>query len=109
VRAFAYFLAVLLIAPAVLPAKRLPIKTYTTADGPGARSLSRFDGYRFLNDHTEQGLPGNVVTGPIETRAGDHRIARLTDSPGSTRRAPAHPDSAVIRWGQGQTRFVRGA
>ncbi len=75
-------------------AKRLPIKTYTTADGLArdhvlcivqdshgflwfctAEGLSRFDGYQFSNYHTEQGLPGNVVTDFLETRRGDYWVA----------------------------------
>ncbi len=93
-RDFALWLVVLLLAPAALPAKRLPIKTYTTADGLArdhilcivqdshgflwfctAEGLSRFDGYQFSNYGTEQGLPGNVVTDFLETREGDYWIA----------------------------------
>jgi ligand-binding sensor domain-containing protein/signal transduction histidine kinase len=87
-------LAALLLVAALLQAKRLPIKTYTTADGLArdhilcivqdshgflwfctAEGLSRFDGYQFTNYHTEQGLPGNAVTDFIETREGDYWIA----------------------------------
>jgi ligand-binding sensor domain-containing protein/two-component sensor histidine kinase len=72
-----------------LEARRLPVKTYTTADGLASDSvgcavqdrrgflwictpegLSRFDGYRFTNYRTEQGLPGNFVTAFLETREG---------------------------------------
>jgi ligand-binding sensor domain-containing protein/signal transduction histidine kinase len=78
----------------LLQAKRLPIKTYTTADGLArdhilcivqdshgflwfctAEGLSRFDGYQFTNYHTEQGLPGNLVTDFLETREGDYWIS----------------------------------
>ena len=88
------WLAALLLVAALLHAKRLPIKTYTTADGLArdhilcivqdsrgflwfctAEGLSRFDGYQFTNYHTEQGLPGNLVTGFLETRAGDYWIS----------------------------------
>jgi ligand-binding sensor domain-containing protein/two-component sensor histidine kinase len=84
----------LLAAAPLLHAKRLPIRTYTTADGLArdhilcivqdshgflwfctAEGLSRFDGYTFTNYHTEQGLPGNAVTDFLETRAGDYWIA----------------------------------
>jgi ligand-binding sensor domain-containing protein/two-component sensor histidine kinase len=78
----------------LLQAKHLPIRTYTTADGLArdhilcivqdshdflwfctAEGLSRFDGYQFSNYQTDQGLPGNVVTDFLETRAGDYWIA----------------------------------
>src|ERR1022692_1912336 len=87
-------IAALLLVASLLQAKRLPIKTYTTADGLArdhilcivqdshgflwfctAEGLSRFDGYQFTNYHTEQGLPGNLVTDFIEARAGDYWIA----------------------------------
>jgi ligand-binding sensor domain-containing protein/signal transduction histidine kinase len=87
------WVTVLLMA-ALAHATRLPIKTYTTADGLArdhvlcivqdshgflwfctAEGLSRFDGYEFSNYHTEQGLPGNAVTGFLETRQGDYWIA----------------------------------
>jgi ligand-binding sensor domain-containing protein len=94
VRDFAVWLAVLLIAPAALPAKRLPIRTYTTADGLARdhihcirqdshgflwfcteEGLSRFDGYQFTTYRTEQGLPSNSVTDFLETRGGLYWIA----------------------------------
>ncbi|MGD1074347.1 MAG: two-component regulator propeller domain-containing protein, partial [Bryobacteraceae bacterium] len=94
VRDFALWLAVLFLVPAALPARRLPVRTYTTADGLArdhilcivqdshgflwfctAEGLSRFDGYQFSNYHSEQGLPGDVVTGFIETREGNYWIA----------------------------------
>lgn len=87
-------LAALLLAASLVQAKRLPIRTYTTADGLArdyircivqdshgflwfctAEGLSRFDGYQFTNYHTEQGLPGNVVTDFLETREGDYWIS----------------------------------
>src|SRR5579872_1094619 len=87
-------LFVLLLAPATLDAKRLPIKTYSTADGLArdtvycivqdshgflwfctAEGLSRFDGYQFTSYRTEQGLPGNVIADFIETRRGVYWIA----------------------------------
>src|SRR5215469_11552479 len=74
-------------------AKRLPIKTYTTADGLArdhvlcivqdshgflwfctTEGLSRFDGYQFVNYRTAQGLPGNVIDNFLETRRGDYWI-----------------------------------
>ncbi|HVF91069.1 MAG TPA: two-component regulator propeller domain-containing protein [Blastocatellia bacterium] len=70
-------------------AERLPIRTYTTADGLTrdhinriaqdsrgflwfctSEGLSRFDGYEFINYGKEQGLPGRQVTDFLETRGG---------------------------------------
>ena len=93
-RRFPIRLAALLLAASLVQAKRLPIRTYTTADGLArdhihcivqdshgflwfctAEGLSRFDGYQFTNYHTEQGLPGNVITDFLETREGDYWIS----------------------------------
>jgi ligand-binding sensor domain-containing protein/two-component sensor histidine kinase len=106
--------ALLLLSAWSVHAKRLPIKTYTTADGLArdevrcitqdshgflwfctAEGLSRFDGYGFTNYRTEQGLPGNVVTGFLETRAGAYWIST---SAGVARFDPA---------GNGPSRFIR--
>lgn len=78
----------LLVAAFSIPAhaERLPLKTYTTADGLAhneinkivrdsrgflwfctADGLSRFDGYTFTNFGTEQGLPHANVTDLLET------------------------------------------
>jgi ligand-binding sensor domain-containing protein/two-component sensor histidine kinase len=114
VRHLPFCLAALLLAPPLLEASRLPIKTYTTADGLArdyilcivqdshgflwfctAEGLSRFDGYQFINYRTEQGLPGNVVTAFLETRNGAYWIAT---SDGVARFDPA---------GTGASRFHR--
>jgi signal transduction histidine kinase/ligand-binding sensor domain-containing protein len=82
------------VAPSVLEASRLPIKTYTTADGLArdyitcieqdsrgflwfctAEGLSRFDGYQFTNYHVEQGLPSNYVSDFLQTRKGVYGCA----------------------------------
>jgi ligand-binding sensor domain-containing protein/signal transduction histidine kinase len=88
-------------APAV-QAERLPIKTYTVADGLLRDSItrvrqdsrgflwfcthdgiSRFDGYGFTNFRSEDGLPDRHANDFLETRAGiyliatDNGIARL--------------------------------
>ena len=109
-------LLVLLLASSLLYAKRLPIRTYTTADGLArdhilcilqdshgflwfgtAEGLSRFDGYRFTNYQTAQGLPGNVVRGVLETRQGIYWIAttsglaRFDPGGGSASRFRAYP------------------
>jgi ligand-binding sensor domain-containing protein len=75
-------------------AERLPIKTYTTADGLArdqvnrivqdskgfiwfctSEGLSRFDGYKFTNYGTESGLPGRDVYGFLEARDGSYWVA----------------------------------
>ena len=75
-------------------AERLPIKSYTIADGLARDEitrivrdsrgflwfctpdgLSRFDGYRFINYGTDQGLPGRAVNDLLETRSGVYWIA----------------------------------
>jgi ligand-binding sensor domain-containing protein/signal transduction histidine kinase len=87
-------LLAILLAASLVHAKRLPIRTYTTADGLAsdqvlcihqdshgflwfctAEGLSRFDGYSFTNYQTSDGLPGNVVRKLIETRQGIYWIA----------------------------------
>lgn len=84
----------LLAGLARAPAKRLPVKAYTTADGLPRNQiyhivrdshgflwvctnegLSRFDGYEFTNYGTEQGLPRSAVLDLIETRSGDYWAA----------------------------------
>jgi ligand-binding sensor domain-containing protein len=71
-------------------AERLPIKTYTTADGLAHDrvnrivrdsrgflwfctddGLSRFDGYTFTNFSTDDGLPHSSITDFLESRGGD--------------------------------------
>src|ERR1700730_2676804 len=75
-------------------AERLPLKTYTVADGLAHNAinkivrdsrgflwfctregLSRFDGYTFTNFGTEQGLPHANVTDLLETRSGEYWVA----------------------------------
>src|SRR5437870_8669147 len=75
-------------------AERLPLKTYTTADGLPHNvinkivrdsrgflwfctddGLSRFDGYEFINFGIEQGLPHPVVNDLLETREGEYWVA----------------------------------
>ena len=91
----AVWLATLLLtAPAILRAERLPIKTYTTAEGLvhndvhrivrdsrgflwfcTAGGLSQFDGYTFRNFGTEHGLPHSSVNDLLETRGGEYWLA----------------------------------
>jgi len=78
----------------VARSERLPIKTYTIADGLVSNKisrivrdsrgflwfcteegLSRFDGYTFTNYTTEQGLPSNWVDDFLETRSGIFLVA----------------------------------
>src|SRR5690349_6329910 len=90
----AFGLSLLLIAFAAIRAERLPIKTYTTADGLArdqvnrivrdargflwfctSEGLSRFDGYKFTNYGTDQGLPNRQVDDFLETRSGVYWVA----------------------------------
>src|SRR5580765_1862363 len=76
-----------------LAAERLPVRTYTTADGLPhneirrivrdsrgflwfctADGLSRFDGYAFTSFGTEQGLPNSSISDLLETRAGEYWV-----------------------------------
>ena len=89
-----WLLAILLSMAADLMAERLPIKTYTTADGLPhdhinrivqdskgfiwfctGEGLSRFDGYKFTTYGTDQGLVGLQVTDFLETRDGTYWAA----------------------------------
>jgi ligand-binding sensor domain-containing protein/signal transduction histidine kinase len=92
----AVILALCFIAtePGIARAERLPIKTYTTADGLVSNrisrivrdsrgylwfctenGLSRFDGARFVNYTVEEGLPDDEVNDLLETRGGAYWIA----------------------------------
>ncbi len=113
-KALPVWAAALLLAPSLLDASRLPIKTYTTADGLArdyitcieqdsrgflwfctAEGLSRFDGYQFTNYSVGQGLPANYVSDFLQTRRGVYWCAT---SGGLCRLDPAAP---------GPSRFVR--
>jgi ligand-binding sensor domain-containing protein/signal transduction histidine kinase len=78
----------------LVKAERLPIKTYTVADGLAhnainkivrdsrgflwfctADGLSRFDGYEFTNYSTNEGLPHPFVSDLLETRKGEYWLA----------------------------------
>lgn len=82
-------LGLLLVVSDDAGAERLPVKTYTTADGllrdevsrikQDSRGflwfctndgLSRFDGYGFTNYTTDDGLPNRVVSDLVEARSG---------------------------------------
>jgi ligand-binding sensor domain-containing protein/two-component sensor histidine kinase len=84
----------LLLFPSAIQAERLPIKTYTVADGLANNvvnkivrdsrgflwfctneGLSRYDGYRFTNYGTQQGLPHALVNNLLETREGEYWLA----------------------------------
>jgi ligand-binding sensor domain-containing protein len=86
--------ALVLLLPLALKAERLPIKTYTTADGLlrdnvyrvrqdsrgflwfcTAEGVSRFDGYGFTNFTTDDGLPHPVVNDFLETSKGVYLVA----------------------------------
>jgi len=100
-------------------AERLPIKTYTTAEGLArdqinrivrdsqgflwfctGEGLSRFDSYRFINYNVDDGLPGRHVTDLLETRKGVYwvatnaGVARFITDPAPHR--VSHPQSKFI-------------
>jgi len=89
-------LVVGVVLAATMPAhsERLPIRTYSTADGLPHNvinkivrdsrgflwfctdeGLARFDGYSFTSYGTEQGLPHTRVNDILETRAGQYWVA----------------------------------
>lgn len=87
------FIVLMAASTVTVWAERLPIKTYTTADGLPhntvirivkdshgflwfctLRGLSRFDGYSFTNYGVERGLRGQVAD-LLETRQGDYWVA----------------------------------
>jgi len=87
-------LGILAALSVVSNAERLPIRTYTTADGLPhndinrivrdsrgflwfctGEGLSRFDGYAFTNYGVSEGLPHPTVNDLLETRSGDYWIA----------------------------------
>jgi ligand-binding sensor domain-containing protein/signal transduction histidine kinase len=111
--AFTAIITVLIHATGVL-AERLPVTTYTVADGllrdyvhkikqdsrgflwfctPGG--LSRFDGYAFTNFTVDDGLPDRHVNDLLETQSGaiwiatDAGLARL--NPKGLRNSPENP------------------
>ena len=84
----------LLLLMSEIKAERLPIKTYTTADGLArdqvnrivqdskgflwfctSEGLSRFDGYKFTNYGTESGLAGRNVYDFLEAGNGSYWVA----------------------------------
>src|SRR5215470_6996048 len=90
----AWLVVALLAVSMPVRAERLPIKTYTTADGLTHNrvskvvrdsrgflwfctgdGLSRFDGYTFTNYGMDQGLPHREVTDFLETRSGEYWVA----------------------------------
>jgi ligand-binding sensor domain-containing protein len=87
-------LSLLLAAPRVAISERLPIKTYTTADGLARDhvgrivrdshgflwfctldGLSRFDGYNFTSYRVEDGLPFPVVNDILEAGSSTYWLA----------------------------------
>jgi ligand-binding sensor domain-containing protein len=88
------FLCLLLAAPGVAISERLPIKTYTTADGLArdhvnrivrdshgflwfctSDGLSRFDDYNFTSYRVEDGLPYPLVNDMLEAGNGTYWLA----------------------------------
>src|SRR5579872_2734485 len=96
-------------------AERLPVKTYTTADGLAhnsvhrivrdsrgflwfstAEGLSRFGGYSFNNYGTAEGLPNPNVYDLIETRSGVYWVATGGGLCRLAHRDPAQPGSSMF-------------
>jgi ligand-binding sensor domain-containing protein/two-component sensor histidine kinase len=94
VEAVVLALCYLVAGPSGASAERLPVKTYTTADGLAnnrisrivrdsrgylwfctENGLSRFDGYKFTNYTAEQGVSAGEVNDLLETRSGDYWVA----------------------------------
>jgi ligand-binding sensor domain-containing protein len=90
------YLSLALLAAGTVYAEQLPVKTYTTTDGLArnkiscivqdargflwlcaADSLSRFDGYTFVNYGTAQGLPNRFVNSLLITRRGVYWVGTL--------------------------------
>src|SRR6478609_2128807 len=111
-------LVVVLLAAAPVHAERLPIRTYTTADGLAHNEihrivkdsrgflwfctrdgLSRFDGYAFTNFGVEQGLANPAINDLLETRAGEYWVATdgglVRFDPRGTSRRPGNPASTA--------------
>ncbi|RMG56375.1 MAG: hypothetical protein D6723_00495 [Acidobacteria bacterium] len=89
-----WWLGLVLMAPTLVQAEQLPIKTYTTADGLGSDfiqrivrdsrgflwfctrdGLSRFDGRRFVTYTMEQGLSDPTINDLLETHDGVYWVA----------------------------------
>src|SRR2546425_9152250 len=85
---------VVLLLPWLAKPERLPLKSYTVADGLAhnvinkivrdsrgflwfctEEGLSRFDGYNFTNYGTNEGLPHPAVNDLLETRVGEYWVA----------------------------------
>jgi len=116
--AFAFFRIALLFTLAVAlssiaQAERLPIKSYTTADGLPHEGitrlvrdsrgflwfctvdgLSRFDGKNFVNYGVEQGLPNSIIGDLVEARNGSYWIATFA---GVCRFNPSFVSGAAAR------------
>lgn len=128
-----YALFVLIALSCAAQAERLPIKTYTTADGlardhinrivPDSKGflwfctsegLSRFDGYKFTNYGIDQGLPGRVVTDFLESRNGDYWVATneglcrfILDPSPQTTGGGADSQKKFVVYHPGESRFAR--
>src|SRR5262245_44723608 len=105
------------------PADRLPIKSYTTADGLPRdyisrivqdsrgflwfctiEGISRFDGYGFRNYGIEAGLPSRYVNDFLETRDGAYWVAT---NAGLCRFDPRSSSKSVNHGSEEHQRFVR--
>ena len=120
-------LGILFLSANPTSAERLPLRTYTTADGLVSNrisrivrdsrgylwfctedGLSRFDGHSFTNYTIEQGLPNNDVNDLLETRNGGYWVATANGlcrfDPGGTplaRGVPSKPLFTIYRPDEG--------
>jgi ligand-binding sensor domain-containing protein/signal transduction histidine kinase len=113
-------LAFILACSGAAYAERLPVKTYTTADGLPQNAISRivrdsrgflwfctdegfsrFDGYTFINFTTAQGLPHPLVSDLLETRSGIYWVGTglgvCRFNPKGRPSSGAEPDNQRIR------------
>jgi len=114
--------SLLFAATSVATAERLPIKTYTTADGLARNhvsrivrdshgflwfctsdGLSRFDGYNFTSYRVEDGLPFPAVNDMLEAGNG---IYWLATNGGGVVRLDLNAGSAAIADGSNKPRFA---
>jgi ligand-binding sensor domain-containing protein len=131
-------LALILIAftPAVSPAEKLPIRTYTATDGLGSSfvahimqdsagylwfstrdGLSRYNGYEFITYSRSDGLPVSIISACVQTAQGDcfvltndGCISRLTAiSPATDGKKQLKPVFTRVRipYGPGEVTFHR--
>jgi ligand-binding sensor domain-containing protein/two-component sensor histidine kinase len=103
-------LILITITPAVSPAEKLPVRTYTATDGLGSSfvahimqdsagylwfstrdGLSRYNGYEFITYSRSDGLPVSIVSACVQVKNGDYLV--LTNDGGVSRFSAPSPAS----------------